>query len=60
MELLGIEESDEGPLAREMASIKDRVLNMAANRTSEPECAPIVETFGGSYYGSDSGEDGSI
>ncbi len=58
MELLGIEESDESPLVREMASIKDRVLNMAANRTSEPECAPIVESFGGSYYGNDSsGED---
>ena len=53
MELLGIEESDESPLARELANIKDRVLNMAANRTSEPESAPIVETFGGSYEGND-------
>ncbi len=61
MELLGIEESDENALTREMASIKDRILNMAANRTSEPECAPIVETFGGNYYGNDfSNEDNSV
>ncbi len=58
MELLGIEESDESASGREMAAIRQRVLNMAANRTSEPECAPIVESFGGSYYGSDySGDD---
>ena len=53
MELLGIEESDESPAGRELAAIRQRVLNMAANRTSEPECAPIVESFGGDYMGND-------
>lgn len=51
MELLGIEESDEGPLAASLTSIRARILNMAANRTSEPGVAPVVETFGGSYLG---------
>ena len=51
MELLGIEEDDESPLAKQRAEIKDRVLNMAANRTSEPESLPIVESFGGDYFG---------
>lgn len=57
MELLGIEEDDESPLARQRAEIRQRVLNMAANRTSEPECAPIVETFGWGYYDGYQNED---
>ncbi len=59
MELLGIEESDETAMGRELQAIRQRVLNMAANRTSEPECAPIVETFGDGGYldGYSNGED---
>lgn len=57
MVILGIQEDDEGPLARQKAEQRQRILNMAANRTSEPECAPVVETFGGNYYGSDYGDE---
>lgn len=60
MVILGIQEDDEGPLARQKAEQRQRILNMAANRTSEPECAPIVETFGGGFYDGYSSEDGSV
>jgi hypothetical protein len=49
--LMGISEDDDGQIARQFAEQRQRVLNMAANRTSEPESLPIVESFGGDYYG---------
>lgn len=61
MVILGIQEDDETPLARQKAEQRQRILNMAANRTSEPECAPIVETFGGGFMDSyGDGEDRNI
>jgi hypothetical protein len=50
VDMVRIEEGDTNDLERRLAGIRDRVLNMAANRTSEPEALPVVETFGGPGY----------